>query len=118
VTPSESWASGAIISTPSEVVAFFDALFGGRLLPSGQLAVMLDFQPVDHERTYGCGLYRYLLPDGRALYGHRGTVIGFSCLAVRSPSGRTLVLYRNCLDMETGPLPLDTPILRAAFGGD
>ena len=32
VTPSESWASGAIISTPSEIVTFLDALFGGRLL--------------------------------------------------------------------------------------
>lgn len=115
MTPSESWASGAIISTPGEVVAFLDALFGGRLLPPEQLAVMLDVQPVDQERAYGCGLYRYLLPGGRALYGHRGTVIGFSCLAVRSPSGRNLVLYRNCLDMETGPLLLDAPIVQAAF---
>jgi D-alanyl-D-alanine carboxypeptidase len=115
MTPSESWASGAIISTPGEVVRFLDALFNGRLLAREQLAVMFDVQPVDRERAYGCGLYRYLLPDGQAVYGHRGSVVGFSCLAVRSHSGPALVLYRNCLDMDSGPLPIDNPVVMAIF---
>jgi hypothetical protein len=76
---------------------------------------MLDARPAGEGRAYGCGLYRYLLPDGRALYGHRGAVIGFSCLAVRSPAGRTLVLYRNCLDLDSGSLPITSPVVLAAF---
>lgn len=115
VTPSEAWASGAVISTPGEVARFLDALLGGDLLPPRQLAVMLDMWPADDQRAYGCGIYRYLLPDGRPLYGHRGAVIGFTCLAVRSPAGRTVVLYRNCLDLDAGPLPITSPVVMAAF---
>lgn len=115
VTPSESWASGAIIATPGEVARFLDALLGGDLLSPRELAVMLDVLPADDQRAYGCGIYRYLLPDGRAVYGHRGAVIGFTCLAVRSPSGRALVLYRNCLDLDSGPLPINSPVVMAAF---
>jgi D-alanyl-D-alanine carboxypeptidase len=115
LSPSESWASGAIVSTPAEVVRFFDALFDGALLDPHHLAAMLDIQPVDATRGYGCGLHRYTLPDGRHLYGHRGAVPGFTSAALRSTTGRTLVLYRNCLDLAGGELPIDSPLTRAAF---
>ncbi len=115
LSPSESWASGAIVSTPAEVVRFFDALFDGTLLDPHHLAAMLDMQPVDATRGYGCGLHRYTWPDGRHLYGHRGAVPGFTSAALRSTTGRTLVLYRNCLDLTSSELPIDSPLTRAAF---
>jgi D-alanyl-D-alanine carboxypeptidase len=114
LSPSESWASGAIVSTPAEVIRFFDALFGGELLDEPHLAAMLEMHPVDARRAYGYGLHRYTLPDGRHLYGHRGAVPGFTGAALRSTAGRTLVLYRNCLDL-TSDLPIDNPLTRAAF---
>jgi D-alanyl-D-alanine carboxypeptidase len=115
LSPSESWASGAIVSTPAEVVRFFDALCDGTLLDRHHLAAMLEMQPVDATRGYGYGLHCYTLPDGRQLHGHLGAVPGFTSATLRSTTGRTLVLYRNCLDLTGGELPIDSPLIRAAF---
>jgi D-alanyl-D-alanine carboxypeptidase len=114
-TPSEAWASGAIVSTPLEVVRFLDALLGGRLLSSTRLAAMRSTQPAHLDMGYGLGLFSYHLPDGTALYGHGGGHFGVNCYAFRSESGRTVVLYQNSWDRVTGAIPRDNPFLHAAF---
>lgn len=116
ITPSESGASGAIVSTPGEVARFLDAVLGGRLLPEPQLRMLRDARPVDDGRAYGCGLYRVALPDGPVLYGHQGGTAGYNCLAATTATGRTLVLYQNSYDV-TALLRWDNRFVRAALAG-
>lgn len=114
ITPSESWASGAMVSTPSDVARFLDALRDGRLLPGSHTRVMRDAHPIDDTRGYGCGIYRIGLPNGSVAYGHRGGMPGFNCLALTADTGRTLVLYQNSFDI-TAPLAWANPFTIAVM---
>lgn len=113
-TPSESFSSGAIISTPGEVAAFLDALLTGQLPRAEQLAVMLDCREViDARRSRGLGIVAYQFGEHATAYGHQGGVAGFSTVAMRTTTGRTVVLYQNALDL-SAPLAYDAPFVLAA----
>ena len=114
-TPSESWASGAVISTPVDVTRFLDALLGGRLLPPAALATMRTMRPARGELDYGMGLFSYQLPNGTRLHGHGGSHFGVDCYAFRSDQGRTVVLYQNSWDAVTRGIPPQNPFVHAAF---
>ncbi|QMU76072.1 beta-lactamase family protein [Streptacidiphilus sp. PB12-B1b] len=114
-TPSESWASGAIVSTPPEVARFLDALLGGSLLPAASLAAMRTTQPARSDMEYGMGLFSYRLPGGTVLYGHGGSHFGVDCYAFRSDRGRTAVIYQNSWDRVTRGIPPQNPLVHAAF---
>lgn len=117
ITPSEAWAAGAIVSTPTDVARFLDALMTGGVLDKAGLAAMTDAEPTGKERGYGMGLMRVELPGGEVAYGHTGGTPGFNCVALRTESGRAVVLYRNAMDM-TNPLPLHTPFVLEALAGE
>lgn len=110
ITPSEAWASGAIVSTPGDVARFFEALFDGTLLNSAQLARMLTAWPRHDGHEYGMGIRRYRLADGTAVHGHHGGTPGYNTIALRSDAAKTVVLYANALDLEK-PLPWNTPFV-------
>ena len=77
--PSFFWASGALVSNVDDLDRFYDALFGGRLLPRRLLAEMLT--PVDTGAPgagYGLGLEIYTLPCGATLAGHTGALPGYN----------------------------------------
>jgi D-alanyl-D-alanine carboxypeptidase len=115
-SPTESWAAGAIISVPAELARFLDALLAGALLGPAQLAQMRTIQSTSHSgREFGPGLCRIRLPDGTPLYGMGGTHPGANCLAFRSDSGRTVVMYQNCWDRVTGGLSTTNPFMVCAF---
>jgi D-alanyl-D-alanine carboxypeptidase len=114
ISPSASWASGAIVSTPADLARFYDALLGGELLPAEQLSAMRDAAPIDDRHGYGFGLYRMDFGDGIVGYGHHGAVPGYTSLVVRIDNGRTMVLYQNSFD-ETAPLRWNNPVTVAAL---
>lgn len=64
--------AGAIISTPSDLTKFADALFGGKLLKPESLEIMKSV--ID---GYGIGLFQMPFHD-KIGYGHRGGIDGFS----------------------------------------
>jgi D-alanyl-D-alanine carboxypeptidase len=77
--PSFFWASGALVSNVDDLDRFYDALFGGRLLPRRLLAEMLT--PVDTGvpgAGYGLGLEIYTLPCGATVAGHTGALPGYN----------------------------------------
>ncbi len=83
-SPSETWAAGAIISTPLEVARFLDALLGGQLLSDRSLAAMRDSRPIEDPaggwrpgRGYGYGLDQVDLP-GIQVAGGGGDHFGAS----------------------------------------
>jgi D-alanyl-D-alanine carboxypeptidase len=72
------WTSGAIVSTPADLVRFSTALFEGGLLSSNSLARMRTFQPVlvgNASIDYGLGLTRYNIL-GHEHWAHSGGLFG------------------------------------------
>lgn len=64
--------AGAIISTPTDLTKFADALFGGKLLTSESLEIMKTIKD-----GYGIGLFQ--IPFYKSVgYGHTGGIDGFS----------------------------------------
>lgn len=64
--------AGAIISTPSDLTKFADALFGGRLISFESIEIMKTIKD-----GYGIGLF--VIPFYRSIgYGHTGGIDGFS----------------------------------------
>lgn len=75
--PSSSGAAGQIISTGHDLLGFFRALLGGRLLPPAQLEEMLATVPAGGESLgYGIGIYRKPLSCGGYYFDHGGNTFG------------------------------------------
>ncbi len=67
------WAAGAMMSTPTDLARWARALYGGRVLTPGSLALMTDFQG---SHRYGLGARRTSKGD-RVAWGHGGSLDGF-----------------------------------------
>jgi D-alanyl-D-alanine carboxypeptidase len=115
MTPSESWTAGAVVATAQDVAAFLDGLLGGALLPPGYLARMTHAtEHIDEHRSRGLGIVRFDFGTGNLAYGHHGGMPGFTCVAMRTESGRGIVLWQNGIDMDN-PLSSDAPFVQAAL---
>ena len=115
MTPSEGWTAGAIVATARDVAAFFDGLLGGAVLPPAYLARMTHpTEYLDEYRSRGLGLVRYDFGTGDIAYGHHGGMPGYTCVALRTESGRSIVLWQNGIDMHN-LLSSDDPFVQAAL---
>jgi D-alanyl-D-alanine carboxypeptidase len=92
--PSWAWAAGALVSTLEDLVGFFRALLGGRLLPPELLAEMLSTVtvppgsvPLPLYDRHGLGLLEVEMPAGR-LVGNVGGIPGFLSIVLSTPDGR------------------------------
>lgn len=66
--------AGAVVSTPSDIVKFSDALFGGKLIQPDHLVLMQTLQD-----GYGLGLFQMPFYD-RVSFGHTGGIDGFQSM--------------------------------------
>jgi D-alanyl-D-alanine carboxypeptidase len=94
-----SWAAGAIVSTPSDVAAFYRALLAGRVVAPAQLRAMLttaiDPQGDFRGQGYGLGIVRFPTRCGVA-WGHNGDTPGYVAYALSSRDGaRQAILFVN-----------------------
>ncbi|MEC5158571.1 serine hydrolase domain-containing protein [Chryseobacterium sp. MP_3.2] len=64
--------AGAIVSTPSDLLRFADALFGGKIISENSLKLMETLK-----ENYGYGLFQMPFGDKKA-FGHTGGIDGFS----------------------------------------
>lgn len=97
----EFGASGGLVSTPKDVNTFWDALFGGRLLPQWALRLMTrdttdiggrDVYPTGSR--YGYGVASIPLSCGGVYWGHGGDLPGDSVGGGRASGGRgTVTVY-------------------------
>ncbi|MDK9497194.1 serine hydrolase [Streptomyces katrae] len=97
----EFGASGGLVSTPKDLNAFWDGLFGGRLLPSWALRQMTrdttdiggrDVYPAGSR--YGYGIASIPLSCGGVYWGHGGDLPGNSVGGGRATAGRgTVTVY-------------------------
>lgn len=82
--------AGGIVSTPEDLLAFSEALFSGKVVPSAQLAQMKTITD-----GYGMGLFEVPFYDHKAL-GHTGGIDGFSSLLAHFPeSGVSYAFISN-----------------------
>ena len=73
--------AGGIISTPSDLTKFSDALFGGKLLKSENLEIMKTIKD-----NYGIGLFQIPFYD-KVGFGHTGGIDSFSSVFSYFPDG-------------------------------
>jgi D-alanyl-D-alanine carboxypeptidase len=85
--PSLAWAAGNLVSDLGNLVRFFRALLGGRLLPPELLTEMTTTVPIDQGAGYGLGLLVVETPCGR-LIGHDGGIPGFITIVLSTQDGR------------------------------
>jgi D-alanyl-D-alanine carboxypeptidase len=102
IEPSWAGASGAMVSTPSDLNRFWQRLLGGRLLPRWALAEMQTTVPapgLGPDMSYGLGLIRVTLPCGGQLWAHGGDLLGggVANISGRADSGRAVTVYINAL---------------------
>jgi CubicO group peptidase (beta-lactamase class C family) len=79
--------AGAIVSTPSDLTRFIQALFDGKLVSQANLAAM---KPIKDK--YGSGIILYPL-EGKTFYGHGGGIDGFSSLLIYLPEEKLALAY-------------------------
>ena len=76
-SPSIAWAGGGIVSTTSDVTAFYRALLEGRLLPAELMKEMVTTVVDDKNgKVYGLGIEKKEFPCGTA-WGHPGNFPGY-----------------------------------------
>jgi D-alanyl-D-alanine carboxypeptidase len=93
-SPSWAWAAGGLVSDLEDLVGFFRALLGGRLLPPGLLAEMRTTVavppgsiPLPLYDRYGLGLLEVETPAGR-LVGQFGGIPGYLSMVLSTQDGR------------------------------
>ena len=97
--PSEAGGAGAIISTPSELNKFFQAVLDGTLLSQDSVAEMQ--KTVDTGGAlgngYGLGLINYPLSCGGSYWGHGGSIEGYGTFNGMGPDGTAVTVTVTAL---------------------
>lgn len=79
--------AGAIISTPTDLTKFIEALFGGKLISENSLNQMKTVT-----EGYGMGMFQYPL-DGKKAFGHTGGIDGFNSMLIYVPEEKLSIAY-------------------------
>ena len=100
--PAWAWAAGAMVSTPSELNTFFQAVFDGRLLTQSSIDEMKN-GAVDASSylgpgtVYGLGLIGRSLSCGGTSWGHGGTIHGYQTDNAVGPDGTAVTVAVTAL---------------------
>lgn len=92
------WAAGAMVSTPSELNTFFQAVFDGRLLTQASIDEMK--KGVDTGSggmVYGLGLFGTPLSCGGTSWGHGGGIFGYETHNAVGPDGTVVTVAVTAL---------------------
>jgi CubicO group peptidase (beta-lactamase class C family) len=79
--------AGAILSTPTDLVKFIEALFAGKLISKEHLAMMTTMK--DH---YGMAMFEIPFNDKKG-YGHNGGIDGFTSILAYFPDDKLAIAY-------------------------
>lgn len=77
--PSIPMGAGSIVSTPSDLTKFADALFNGKIVSQESLAFMMELKD-----NFGLGIFKIPFYD-KVGYGHTGGIDGFSSVFAYFP---------------------------------
>ena len=96
--PAWAWAAGAMVSTPSELNTFFQAVLDGRLLTQSSIDEMK--KGVDTGAggaVYGLGLIGTPLSCGGTSWGHNGGIHGYRTYDAVGPDGTAVTVAVTAL---------------------
>ncbi|WP_421740855.1 serine hydrolase domain-containing protein [Cellulomonas sp.] len=102
--PAWAWGAGDIVSTPSDLNAFFVALMDGTLLPPALLAQVqttVETMPELHGMRYGLALMSTPLSCGGVAWGHGGSIPGYETGGGVGPDGRSVTVAVTALPAAT-----------------
>lgn len=85
--PDNFGGAGAIISTPTELTKFIEALFAGKLISNKSLHAMTTLTD-----DYGMGTFPYTFQTKKG-FGHNGKTEGFASSLVYYPEDRLTIAY-------------------------
>jgi D-alanyl-D-alanine carboxypeptidase len=109
LNPSGAWASGAVVSTPSDLGAFIRAELAGRFFGPAQRRQQFRFRagssdpPGPGTNSAGLALFRYRTPCG-SVYGHTGSFPGYTQWVAATSDGRRSVTASLNISPPTGAL--------------
>jgi D-alanyl-D-alanine carboxypeptidase len=99
--PGATWAAGGMISTPTELNIFMQALFAGKLTSPAALEEMLNTVPAEEEvwpgSGYGLGVQSYPLTCGGVAWGHGGDILGYETRNAVNDSGEAVTIAVTAL---------------------
>lgn len=104
---SAAFTAAAMISTTNDMLTWLDALLGGEVLSSDMLEQAKTFVDAVNPRLQGftgcgLGLMRYDI-DSEELWGHAGSFIGFTSIALHSPKNNyTIAVAGNLSEFNPG----------------
>ena len=75
---SVEWTAGGMVATARDLALYGVALRDGRLLNPESMAFMTEWFPIGERRQMGHNVSRSEYPDGLAVIGHNGSVLGFT----------------------------------------
>lgn len=104
---SSVWTAGAMVSTPSDLARWADALFRGRVLEEESLEEMVRFNSDD----YGLGVQLERI-SGHLSWGHSGLLRGYTGLMLHYPADDVTVVLLTNQDR----VPVEE-ILKDRYGG-
>jgi D-alanyl-D-alanine carboxypeptidase len=91
-TPTWAWSAGALVSTPTDLATFYQALLSARLLPRALLREMTTTVSPFPGAGYGLGILTLDTPCG-TIWGHTGGIPGYVTIAYHNRAGtRSAVL--------------------------
>jgi D-alanyl-D-alanine carboxypeptidase len=105
VLESYAFTAGGIAGSAQDNAAFFHALFTGEWLAADTVAQLIDTidapdEDIPLQTGYGLGV-RSLAIDGESVYGHTGSVPGYSGIAMHNlERGFTIVVLSNVSTIE------------------
>jgi D-alanyl-D-alanine carboxypeptidase len=93
---SRYFGAGGMVSSGKDLNRFFEALFGGRLLPADLLTQMKTTVPAGGALEYGLGLMKLNLKtaggcaEDHVVWGHGGDLPGFNTLTFHDDAGKDI----------------------------
>jgi len=81
--------AGAVVSTPTDLVKFIDALFAGKLIGPASLELMKTTRD-----NYGMAMFVMPFYDKKG-YGHTGGIDGFSSMLIYFPQDKVAIAYTS-----------------------
>jgi len=102
---SGAFSAGGIAASSQDAAIFFHNLYGKQWLVDETVEQMMTIidapdEDVPLQQGYGAGT-RNLLIDGESLFGHTGTIPGYSAIAMHNPEhGFTIVVLSNVSTIE------------------
>jgi D-alanyl-D-alanine carboxypeptidase len=75
---SVEWTAGGIVASARDLALYGVALRDGRLLNSGSMEFLTEWFPAREGTQVGHNVFRSEYPDGTAVIGHNGSVLGFT----------------------------------------